>query len=331
MSMNITPHIPQVTVNSAAPATEALTRDNLVREVVPAPVATEGAVPQKSREQDSRPPNAQNPTYDTIQQEQSREAEVISEQGSEDGEQEPQQQNPEQPSQSSNDDTESKREEDNQPQSNSEDDRADEQEQKQKQQEVEAKQIRELQARDAEVRAHEQAHAAVGGSYAGAPSYEYQTGPNGKKYAVGGEVSIDVSSTPDPEQTIRKMQTVRAAALAPAEPSAQDRKVALEASQNIAEARAEMIQQVAEQNLNAGKLQSDNEEQQNVEFDGDSNKANVSEPAANFPSKMPLAGDGQVTSVNGLAAKDTNKTAHVIFNRYHQSYRPEEQGFTAVA
>ncbi|MEQ9335590.1 MAG: putative metalloprotease CJM1_0395 family protein, partial [Miltoncostaeaceae bacterium] len=30
-------------------------------------------------------------------------------------------------------------------------------------------------------------HAAAGGQYAGAPSFTYQTGPDGKRYAVGGE------------------------------------------------------------------------------------------------------------------------------------------------
>jgi len=110
--------------------------------------------------------------------------------------------------------------------------------------EAEQQVIQQLEARDREVRAHEQAHAAVGGSLAGAPSYDYQTGPDGKRYAVGGEVSIDVSKESDPEDTIRKMQTVQAAALAPAEPSSQDRKVAAQASRYIAEARIELAAEV---------------------------------------------------------------------------------------
>ncbi|MEL7393699.1 MAG: putative metalloprotease CJM1_0395 family protein, partial [Pseudomonadota bacterium] len=44
--------------------------------------------------------------------------------------------------------------------------------------EEEQAQVDELKARDREVRAHEQAHAAVGGQYAGAPSYTFQTGPD---------------------------------------------------------------------------------------------------------------------------------------------------------
>ncbi|HEY7773644.1 MAG TPA: putative metalloprotease CJM1_0395 family protein [Marinagarivorans sp.] len=100
--------------------------------------------------------------------------------------------------------------------------------------------IRDLAARDREVRAHEQAHAAVGGSFAGAPKYQYERGPDGVNYAVGGEVPIDVSPAATPEQTIAKAQTIRRAALAPAEPSPQDRRVAQESTRLEAEARQEM-------------------------------------------------------------------------------------------
>lgn len=102
--------------------------------------------------------------------------------------------------------------------------------------------VQELKDRDREVRVHEQAHAAVGGQYAGAPSYEYESGPDGKRYAVGGEVSIDVSEEKEPEDTVQKMQIVRAAALAPAEPSSQDLKVAAEASQKEQQARMQIGQ-----------------------------------------------------------------------------------------
>ncbi|MCG8443931.1 MAG: hypothetical protein MI723_19180 [Caulobacterales bacterium] len=98
-----------------------------------------------------------------------------------------------------------------------------------------------LKARDQEVRAHEAAHAAAGGAYAGQPSYDYETGPDGQRYAVGGEVSIDVAPVEDdPEATIAKMETVVAAALAPAEPSGQDRAVAAQAQAQIAQAQAEL-------------------------------------------------------------------------------------------
>lgn len=84
-----------------------------------------------------------------------------------------------------------------------------------------------LRARDREVRNHEQAHKRVGGPYASNPTYDYQVGPDGKQYAVGGQVKIDASAVPDdPAATIAKMEVVKAAALAPAEPSAADRQVA---------------------------------------------------------------------------------------------------------
>ena len=100
-----------------------------------------------------------------------------------------------------------------------------------------------LKARDREVRQHEQAHKAVGGPYAGAISYEYVTGPDRQRYAVGGEVQIDASPVAgDPEATIRKMEIVRAAALAPVEPSPQDRAVAALAQSLMLAAQAELQQ-----------------------------------------------------------------------------------------
>jgi hypothetical protein len=98
--------------------------------------------------------------------------------------------------------------------------------------------VEELRKRDAEVRAHEMAHVAAAGGLAGAPTFSYQTGPDGKRYAVGGSVSIDTSGGADPEETIAKAQRIRAAALAPADPSGQDRAVAAKAAQMESSARA---------------------------------------------------------------------------------------------
>lgn len=108
--------------------------------------------------------------------------------------------------------------------------------------------VQELRQRDAEVRRHEQAHAAAGGRYAGAPSYEYERGPDGQLYAVGGEVSIDTSSVRgNPEAAIAKFQQVRRAALAPSAPSPQDQRVAAEAQQQLAQARADLRTERAEE------------------------------------------------------------------------------------
>lgn len=110
--------------------------------------------------------------------------------------------------------------------------------------------VEQLKERDREVRDHEEAHARVGGQYAGSPSYEYQVGPDGKRYAVGGSVSIDVSAIPDdPAATIQKMRQVKAAALAPAEPSAADRQVAATADRQRAQAQAELLQQRSDERL----------------------------------------------------------------------------------
>ena len=99
-------------------------------------------------------------------------------------------------------------------------------------------QLRELKLRDAEVRAHESAHMAAGGGHVnGGAGYTYQKGPDGRQYAIGGHVSIDASSVPgDPEASREKAQQVRRAALAPGEPSGQDRQVAARAAAQ--EARA---------------------------------------------------------------------------------------------
>ena len=102
-------------------------------------------------------------------------------------------------------------------------------------------QVAELEVIDTKVRAHELAHLAAAGSYAtGGASFQYAKGPDGRQYAVAGEVGIDTGKESSPEATISKMQTVRAAALAPADPSPQDQKVAARASLVIAEASQEL-------------------------------------------------------------------------------------------
>jgi hypothetical protein len=108
--------------------------------------------------------------------------------------------------------------------------------------------LSQLKARDGAVRAHEAAHIAAGGRYiTGGASYEYETGPDGVQYAVGGEVGIDTSPVPGkPEETVEKMRTIRAAALAPSDPSAADLSVAAAAAQMEAEALAELAQSRAD-------------------------------------------------------------------------------------
>lgn len=104
-------------------------------------------------------------------------------------------------------------------------------------------QLLELKKRDKEVRQHEMAHIAAGGFYVkGGATYQYKIGPDGRRYVVGGEVSIDTSKEPDPERTIRKMHIVERAALAPINPSPQDRAVAAKAAMQAAKAQTELIE-----------------------------------------------------------------------------------------
>ena len=106
--------------------------------------------------------------------------------------------------------------------------------------EKEQAQVARLKARDIEVRNHEAAHAAAAGAFGGGASYTYVTGPDGHRYAVGGEVPVRMVGGRTPEEAIRNAAQVRAAALAPAEPSSQDRAVAAEAAAMETEARAEL-------------------------------------------------------------------------------------------
>jgi hypothetical protein len=116
-----------------------------------------------------------------------------------------------------------------------------EQQELQEQQDLEIS--RELAERDREVRAHEQTHASIGGQYASAPSYTYERGPDGRMYAVEGEVKIDTSPIPnDPQATLEKAEVIQRAALSVAEPSSADRAAAADARAMAAEARTQILQ-----------------------------------------------------------------------------------------
>jgi hypothetical protein len=103
------------------------------------------------------------------------------------------------------------------------------------------RQVEQLKSTDRAVRAHEAAHMAAGGSLVSSgASYSFEIGPDGQRYAVAGEVGIDTSKGRTPEETLVRAQQIRAAALAPADPSGQDRAVAAAATQMAADARAEI-------------------------------------------------------------------------------------------
>ena len=217
--MNIVTPFPSININTANVYTETARRDNQLREVIPPAAAnTAGSTENKAQsdaEKAKLPGNSDSSTYNASGKI-ADDKTIAQREGNADSDQD----NAEQEKQQAAEEVS---------------------EQEELQLEQELQQIKELKARDTEVRTHEQAHAAVGGQYAGSPSYEYQRGPDGTNYAVGGEVPIDVGViNGDPQATIDKMQTVRAAALAPAEPSGADRAIAADATQKIAAAQAEL-------------------------------------------------------------------------------------------
>lgn len=156
--------------------------------------------------------------------------------------------------------------------------------------EAELKQLTELKARDREVRAHEAAHQAVGGQYAGSISYVYERGPDGAQYAVGGEVSISTSPVRgDPQATIDKMRVVRAAALAPAEPSPQDRAVAAEAMQLMLQAQAELSSEL-------GRTDESGQSEVSEDQAGDESSAKQSQEATNAYQVISGVGSNDVSA-----------------------------------
>ena len=113
-------------------------------------------------------------------------------------------------------------------------------------------QVQSLKAMDQKVRQHEAAHQAAGAGLTGGANYQYVRGPDGRQYAVSGEVSINTSSAGTPEATLTKARQIRAAALAPADPSPQDRAVAAAASLMESQARAEISRKQQEEQEEGG-------------------------------------------------------------------------------
>ena len=108
-------------------------------------------------------------------------------------------------------------------------------------------QVEKLKQIDQRVRAHEAAHLAAGGGLAmGGATYGYVQGPDGQRYATSGEVQIDTSSGKTPEETLEKARQIQRAALAPSDPSGQDRAVAAQAGAMMAQARQDLARQKAD-------------------------------------------------------------------------------------
>ena len=98
----------------------------------------------------------------------------------------------------------------------------------------EQKEVEKIRRIDREVKRRELAHRAVAGNYVrGVVSFEYVTGPDGKKYAVEGHITIDAGPIlNNPEASIRKAQAIKRAKL--------DRSVSAEVAKMEREARMDL-------------------------------------------------------------------------------------------
>lgn len=140
-------------------------------------------------------------------------------------------------------------------------------------------QLRELQSIDRNVKAHEAAHQAAGGGLAGAASFSYTRGPDNQMYAVAGEVPIRMQEGRTPEETIANARQVAAAAMAPADPSPQDYKVAANAAKMEFDARAEATKLKAQEAKE--KKEEDEEKQESSDKNNQDSKNNPEKVEAN--------------------------------------------------
>lgn len=161
--------------------------------------------------------------------------------------------------------------------------------------------VTELQAADTNVRAHEAAHMAAGGGLTSPASYTYERGPDNKMYAVAGEVGISTGEGNTPQESLNKAQTIRRAALAPADPSPQDLKVAAQAASMEMSARAEILQEKMAQNSqntnNSNETRAENStENSNINSAGNSAVNSTGNSAGN--SNVNSAENSRIPSIN---------------------------------
>ncbi|ECR2111336.1 TPA: hypothetical protein R9B56_000854 [Campylobacter jejuni] len=149
----------------------------------------------------------------------------------------------------------------------------------------EVAQVRELQSIDRNVKAHEAAHQAAGGGLAGAASFTYTRGPDNQMYATAGEVPISMQKGNTPEETIANARQIAAAAMAPADPSPQDYKVAANAAKMEFEARAEAMKLKAKEKEEKNKEKDDKNSENSLEKtdkDSKNNDKNSNKDFKNF-------------------------------------------------
>jgi hypothetical protein len=186
--------------------------------------------------------------------------------------------------------------------------------------------IEKIKKRDAEVRQHEQAHVSAGGQHIrGGIKYEHTQGPNGKRYVVSGEVNIDLSPESTPEATIAKMQRVRQAALAPAQPSAADRAAAAAATQVEQRARSEQVnQRKAEAQAQASKRTEAGKKAVKPETDNQSlipQRPDQSKPKASEDPSQTIPSSGSVTQKRLQGYESYPMSSHESYPMSsHESY-----------
>lgn len=149
----------------------------------------------------------------------------------------------------------------------------------------EVQQVRELQSIDKNVKAHEAAHQAAGGGLAGAASFTYTRGPDNQMYATAGEVPVSMQKGNTPEETIANARQIAAAAMAPADPSPQDYKVAANAAKMEFDARAEAMKLKAEESKEKEEKNKE-KDNKNTENSSETDKnSNLNKDFKNFVAK----------------------------------------------
>ena len=165
----------------------------------------------------------------------------------------------------------------------------------------EKQQVEKLKERDRHVKAHEQAHlSAAGNLAAGGAKFKYQKGPDGRQYAVGGEVGIRIPEGKTPQETLTIAQRVERAALAPSDPSAQDRSVANQARQKETKARRQIVEESSKQ-TSKGNLKS-----QETENNSGTTPASENSSTENSSAK--------VKGLNDVVQPENKKNPYEIYN-----------------
>ena len=268
--MNITPQVPNLSIPTVLnPHTESLRRENNQREIITQPAAISQSAAEKgvaSDKERGRTPAQNNADIDfaSISEQAELANTKISDQAeNQNGQEASDSEDSKNPSQENEDRTTS----------------VDGEDQTKAEALEQARVVSQLKRRDEEVRSHEAAHASVGGLHTGSPSYSYERGPDGKRYAVAGEVSVDLSPVAgDARATIAKMQKVHAAALAPVDPSLQDTRVASAAAQTILEAQSDLLTELSsERSENEAKETTQQSKKASLSAGVDSDRKNSAE------------------------------------------------------